>query len=125
MDRGGLPPEFPRAVEKKDPLSYIFLGLCLLALGLTSLLMEMGFLGGLEALSYALLSIGFLLVLDALVRYLKPWTRHKTLPLALTGLLAISLGSSLALGIEVWWPLPLITLGCCSLAYGLLRSKTG
>ena len=112
-------PELPRAVRKTDPIGFVFLGLTLLVLGSVGLLAELGFLRPQEALSLGLTALGILLFVDAAVRYARPWTKHKALPLALLGSLLTSSGIACLLFPEAWWAVLLICLGLCSLGYGL------
>ena len=115
------PPVFPRAV-REDPLGFFFLGLFLVTLGLTLLFFELGLLEVLEAIGTAFSSLGSILLLDALVRHRRPWTRHKTLPYAVMGSFFLALGVAFLLGPGRWWPLSLMALGLASAAYGALRS---
>lgn len=114
-------PVFPRIVPKTDPLSYVFLGLAISIAGACLLLAQLGLLDGREAFSGFFLALGIVLLLDALLRWAKPWTRHKTLPLALAGSSSLALGVASLLGLAMWWPLLLIALGAFSLAYGISR----
>ena len=113
-------PVFPRAV-REDPLGYLFLGLFIIALGLTLLFFELRLLDEAEAIGAALSSLGSILMLDAFVRHRLPWTRHKTVPYAVLGALFIALGAAFSLGLREWWPLVLVALGLSSIAYGLSR----
>ncbi len=115
--------ELPRLEGKADPVGFFFLGLTLATIGVFGLLAEMGLLAPLEALSYCLLCLGALLMADGAIRYLRPWTRHKTLPLALAGSLMASSGLSLLLAPRLWWCALLICLGCWSMFYGLFRLR--
>lgn len=117
-------PELPRAVRKTDPVSFVFLGLALLALGSAGLMAELGLLRPLEALSLALMGLGIVMLVDAAVRHARPWTRHKSLPLALLGSVLTSSGLACLLVPEAWWAVLLICLGLCSLGYGLRKIST-
>lgn len=117
--QGGFP-SFPRVVKRADPLSYFFLGLILVSLGLSILMAQLGFLKPLEAASLFFSLLAIVLWSDAIARYARPWTRHKSLPLAFSGSLSAALAISLLLGISAWWPLLLVAVGACSLAHGLL-----
>ena len=116
-------PAFPRVARRADPLGYIFLGLLLTAAGACLLLASMASLSLEEEIACLLLSWGGILLADALARQARPWTRHKALPLALVGSLALAIGAACLLGLARWWPLLLIALGACSLAYGLVRHR--
>lgn len=113
-------PIFPRAV-REDPLGYVFLGLFFISLGLVLLFFELGLLDGPRAVGAAFSSTGSVLLLDALVRYRRPWTRHKTVPYAVLGALLLSIGVAFFLGPERWWPISLLAMGLSSAMYGALR----
>jgi len=110
-------PVFPRAV-RADPFGYFFLGLSFVALGLALLFFELGLLDGEEAIGTAFSSLGCILLIDALVRHRRPWTRHKTGPYATLGAVFLSIGAVFLLGPRRWWPLLLVAIGFISIAYG-------
>lgn len=114
-------PAFPRVVKKADPLSYVFLGLLLIAAGTLLLMASLAYFSLRKAVAYLLLTWGGILLADAAARHAKPWTRHKALSLALAGVLSLASGISCLLDLKTWWPLLLIALGACSLAYGITR----
>jgi len=116
-------PAFPRVARRADPLSYVFLGLLLTAAGACLLLANLASLSLEEEIACLLLSWGGILLADALARQARPWTRHKALPLALAGSLALAIGAACLLGLARWWPLPLIALGAWPLAYGLVKRE--
>jgi len=121
--QAGELPTFPRVVEKADPISYFFLGLAIVSLGLSALMAQLGLLKPLEALSLFLWLLALVLWLDALIRYLRPWTRHKSMPLAISGSISAALAAAVFLGLTAWWPLLILALGACSLAYGLFKLR--
>jgi len=118
-------PVLPRTVRTADPLGYVFLGLTLVALGLSALLAQLGLLDVRGAVGLFLVALGAILLVDAAARHARPWTRHKALPYAVLGVLSSAVGLALLLGPETWWPLTLLALGSCSLAYGSLSLLKG
>jgi len=114
---------FNRISRVPDPLSYIFTGSMLAAIGLILLAYSLELIDERDLAPLSLTSLGALLLLDAAARYRKPWTRYRSKPYAVIGASPTSSGILLGARLEFWWTAPLTVIGVALIAEGVVRLK--
>lgn len=96
---------------RRDPLSGIFFGLAVIAVGIILLLATQGNIDWSDFWAYILVVIGGIFIIDALLRLVMPAYRKPISGKLIAGLILIAIGASNIYNIGTWWPLIIIAVG--------------
>jgi peptidoglycan/LPS O-acetylase OafA/YrhL len=96
---------------RRDPLSGIFFGLAVIAVGIILLLASQGNIDWSDFWAYIFVVIGCIFIIEALLRSVMPVYRKPVFGKLLAGAILIAIGASNIYDIGTWWPLMIIAVG--------------
>jgi len=106
---------------RRDPISGLFFGLILILLGVVFFLSAQGWISWGDWWKYFIIGLGFIFLIEVLVRYTKPAYRRPIFGKLIAGIILICVGAAFIGGIGNWWPLILIIVGLAILLNVWLR----
>lgn len=114
---------------RRDPLGTVTWAAILIWVGIVLLLSNLGLFSNLnlpgqmrlDGWSIGFLGAGIILLLEALVRWLRPEYRRSLVGNLVVGFIFIGIGLGNILGADLVWPLILIALGLAIILRGFLR----
>ncbi len=108
---------------KHDPFSSMTGGLILILLGVLFLLATTDYISWNRWWQFFLMGLGAILILEAIVRSVRPSYRRGITGKLIGGLVLIFIGGSFVIGWTNWWPLILIAVGIGILLSSLWKTK--
>ncbi|MFQ6088797.1 MAG: hypothetical protein ACE5K0_07855 [Candidatus Methanofastidiosia archaeon] len=107
---------------RRDPLGGVFFGLILIVVASIYLLRNQLPSGEELWWAWAIAGIGFVFLLEVVIRSVKPEYKRPSLGTAVLGVVLIAVGAGIVYRLEEFWPVIIIAVGVLILIYYIRQS---